>query len=152
MARYLATITTQRPAEETFAYLSTFSNAADWDPGVLSAQQLDPGPVQRGTRFRLVVPFLGRQLTMSYEVILLVPGIEVVLTAASRLLRATDRILVTADGAGAMVSYEAEVVLRGPLRLLDILLRPEFNTVGDRAAAGLAQALAAAASPPPARS
>jgi polyketide cyclase/dehydrase/lipid transport protein len=100
MVRYLATITSRRPAEETFAYLSTFSNAADWAPGVLSAQQLDPGPVQRGTRFRLVVPFLGRQLTMSYE---------------------------------------------------NILLRPGFQTVGERAAAGLAQALAAPTTPPQAQ-
>jgi carbon monoxide dehydrogenase subunit G len=151
MARYLATVISQRPAEETFAYLAVFSNAADWDPGVISAEQVDPGPVQRGTRFRLVVPFLGRQLALTYEVVFLVPGSEVVLAAAGQLLRATDRILVTADGAGAVVSYEAEVVLRGPLRLLDGLLRPRFQVIGDRAAAGLAQALATSSAPPQAQ-
>ena len=58
MARYQATISSPRPPADTFGYLATFSNAAEWDPGVLSAEQLDSGPVGPGTRFRLVVPFL----------------------------------------------------------------------------------------------
>ena len=59
MSRYQATVQSQRPPAETFDYLATFSNAVDWDPGVLAGEQLDPGPVTVGTRFRLVVPFLG---------------------------------------------------------------------------------------------
>jgi hypothetical protein len=31
---------------------------------VLTGEQLDPGPVGVGTRFRLVVPFLGRRMTL----------------------------------------------------------------------------------------
>jgi len=142
MARYTATIASRRAAADTFSYLAVFSNTAEWDPGVIAARQLDQGPVRPGTRFRLVVPFLRRRLALTYEVVSLVPGREVVLTAYSRLLRATDRIRVAADGEGATVSYEADVRLRGPLRLLDVLLRPGFRAVGERAAAGLAQALA----------
>jgi hypothetical protein len=59
MAHYHATVDSRRSARDTFEYLATFSNAAEWDPGVLAAEQLDPGPVRAGTRFRLVVPFLG---------------------------------------------------------------------------------------------
>ena len=66
-----------------------------------------------------------------------------VLTAASRLLRATDRI-ERDRRRRAMVSYEAEVRLRGPLRLLDPLLGPRLprgRRPGRRAAC--ARALAA---------
>ena len=42
---------------------------------------------------------------------------------------------------GSTVSYDAEVRLRGPLKLLDPLLRPGFRVVAERAAAGLARAL-----------
>jgi anti-sigma B factor antagonist len=59
VARYQATVQSYRPAAESFAYLATFSNAADWDPGVLAGEQLDPGPVRPGTRFRRVVPVRG---------------------------------------------------------------------------------------------
>ena len=149
MARYQATVASRRPAEDTFGYLATFSNAAEWDPGVISAEQLDPGPVRPGARFRLIVPFLRRRLALTYEVVTLVSGREVVLAATSRLLRATDRITVAPDRGGATVSYEATVRFRGPLRLLDGLLRPGFRAVGDRAAAGLAQALSTPPVPRP---
>ncbi len=144
MARYHATVASRRSAQDTFDYLATFSNAAHWDPGVLAGEQLDAGPVHQGTRFRLVVPFLGRRLALTYEVTRIQPHREVVLEAASSLLRATDRITVAADGDGdgANVSYDAEVTLRGPLSLLDPVLRRGFEGVGDRATAGLAQALA----------
>lgn len=143
MAIYAATITSARSAADTFDYLAAFSNAASWDPGVLDAEQADAGPVTLGTRFRLTVPFLGRRLTLVYRVIRLDPGREVVLRAAGRLLLATDRITVSEDGATAVVRYEAQVCLRGPLRLLDPLLDRGFRVVGDRAAAGLRSALAA---------
>jgi hypothetical protein len=139
MARYHASVESRRPAQDTFDYLATFSNAAQWDPGVLAARQLDPGPVAAGTRFRLVVPFLGRRLPLTYEVTGYGPGRRVTLTATSGLLRATDRIEVTG---AALVSYDAEVVLRGPLRVLDVLFRPGFRAVAGRAARGLAEALA----------
>ena len=147
MAHYHAMIRSRRPAPETFDYMATFSNAAQWDPGVLAGEQLDPGPVGVGTRFRLVVPFLGRRLPLIYKISTHVPGREVVLEAASRLLRATDRMVVLPDGDGSTVSYDAEVRLRGPLRILDPVMRRGFNTVGDRATAGLARTLSAAPAP-----
>lgn len=140
MARYHATVQSRRPAQDTFDYLATFSNAAEWDPGVLAASQLGPGPVAAGTRFRLVVPFLGRRLPLIYTVTRYGPGRRIVLSARTGLLRATDRIEVSDE---AVVSYDAEVMLRGPLRLLDALLRPGFRAVARRAAGGLAGALAA---------
>jgi hypothetical protein len=141
MARYHATVESDSPLSETFAYLATFSNAAEWDPGVLAGEQLDAGPVRAGSRFRLVVPFLGARLPLTYQVIGYVPDREVLLHAASALLHSTDRILVTGTADGTAVSYDAEVRLRGPLRLLDPLLRPRFRVVAQRAAAGLAYAL-----------
>jgi hypothetical protein len=142
MARYNATVESQRPATETFGYLAIFSNAAEWDPGVLAGEQLDAGPVRAGSRFRLVVPFLRARMSLTYQVISLVPDREVLLHAANGVLRSTDRIVVTGTPDGSTVSYDAEVRLRGPLRVLDPLLRPGFRIVAQRAAAGLASALA----------
>jgi Polyketide cyclase / dehydrase and lipid transport len=141
MARYQAALQSRWPAAETFAYLATFSNAVDWDPGVLASEQLDPGPVAVGTRFRLVVSFAGRHMPLTYRVTGYRPGREVMLAATSGPLCATDKIVVTGGAGGSAVSYQAEVRLRGPLRLLDPLLRPRFRAVADRAAAGLAHAL-----------
>ena len=46
MAHCHAVVESRSPARETFGYLATFSNAAEWDPGVLAGEQLDPGPVR----------------------------------------------------------------------------------------------------------
>ena len=141
MAHCHAAVESQHPATETFGYLATFSNAAEWDPGVLAGEQLDPGPVRAGSRFRLVVPFLGVRMPLTCEVIRFVPDREVLLHAANGVLRSTDRIVVTGAADGSTVSYEAEVRLRGPLQVLDPVLRPGFRGVAERAAAGLARAL-----------
>jgi dehydrogenase/reductase SDR family protein 12 len=148
MATYAATISTLRAPADAFDYLATFTNSADWDPGVLAAEQVDAGPVRTGTRFRLTVPFLGRRLRLVYRVTSFQPGHQVVLRAASALLLATDQITVTREDSRTLVSYEAKVDLRGPLRLLDPLLHQGFRRVGDRAAAGLRAALAEVPSGP----
>lgn len=145
MAVFEATIRSDWTADDTFGYLAVFSNAEEWDPGVLAGEQLDPGPVQVGSRFRLAVPFLGRTLALVYRVTEFSAGDRrVVLDAASRFLRATDRIAVRPGPArtGSAVSYQAEVSLAGPLRLLDPVLSRGFRAVGERAAAGLASKLA----------
>ena len=141
MAHYHATVESRSSATETFRYLATFSNAAEWDPGVLAGEQLDPGPVRTGSRFRLVVPFLGVRMPLTYQVIRFVPDREVLLHATNGMLQSTDRIVVTGAADGSTVSYEAEVRLRGPLQVLDPALRPGFRAVAQRAAAGLAHAL-----------
>lgn len=141
MAQYRATVESRSPAAETFGYLATFSNAAEWDPGVLAGEQLDAGPPGAGSRFRLKVPFLGARMSLTYEVTRFVPDREVLLRAANGVLRSTDRIVVAGAADGSTVSYDAEVRLRGPLQVLDPLLRPGFRVVAERAAAGLADAL-----------
>jgi len=90
-----------------------------------------------------VVPFLGVRMPLTYEALGLVPGREILLGAASGLLRSIDRIEVTGSADGSTVSYDAEVRLRGPLRILDPLLRPGFRAMAGRAAAGLTRALSA---------
>lgn len=153
MAAYEATIPSAWPADETFGYVATFSNAAQWDPGVRNARALDEGHVRAGSRFRLIVSFLGRGVPLTYEVISYsTQSRHVLLVAASGVLRARDLITVRpvplADGQASslsVVSYRAEVTMRGPLRLLEPLLNRGFSAVGDRAAAGLAQVLAAPA-------
>jgi hypothetical protein len=40
MAKYHAAVESRRSAHDTFDYLATFSNAAEWDPGVLAAGNL----------------------------------------------------------------------------------------------------------------
>jgi hypothetical protein len=58
MARYHATVESRRSATETFGYLATFSNAAEWNPGALAGEQLDPGPADAGSPLQALDPVL----------------------------------------------------------------------------------------------
>jgi len=65
MARYHATVESRRSATETFGYLATFSNAAEWDPGARSpgsswipARRWQPLPARRAVPGAAHVPDL----------------------------------------------------------------------------------------------
>jgi hypothetical protein len=114
----------------------------------MATYALDAGKVRAGSRFRLVVSLLGRGLPLTYQVTSYsAENRDVLLDATSGLLRARDRITVRpiqpADRSGSrsLVSYRADVTMRGPFRLFDPLLSRGFASVGDRAAAGLARVL-----------
>jgi carbon monoxide dehydrogenase subunit G len=143
MARYTATLETPRERRDVAAYLSDFSTTQEWDPGVVEAERLDDGPVGIGSRFRVVARFLGRRAELTYEIVRHDPDELVTLRGENATVVSLDtmRFSDTPDG-GTRVSYEADLSLKGPLRMLDPLLRLAFNRVGDRAAVGLRDELA----------
>ena len=141
MATYGTTIETTRSPEETFDYLATFSNAAEWDPGVTTGQPLQPGPPRVGAVYRLSIPVAGWTATFDYRVLEIERPHRVVLRAEHPMARSTDTITVEPAGAGAIVRYDAVLEPRGLLRLLGPVMARNFRAIGDRAAGGLRASL-----------
>ncbi len=137
MARYAASVESPRGLEDVFAYLSDFSSTAEWDPGVVRAQRLDSDRIDVGTRFHLVASFLGRENELTYEVVEYTPPRSVTLRGENATVVSLDRITFEPLDEGTRVTYEAELTLKGPLRLADPLLGLAFGRVGGRALAGL---------------
>jgi carbon monoxide dehydrogenase subunit G len=144
MARYLATVETPRDQQDVFAYLSDFSTTQQWDPGVAEAQRLDDGPIAVGSGFRVVAELMGRRTPLTYVVTALDAPHSITLRGENATVVSLDTIAFeqAADG-GTRVSYDAELTLKGPLGLGDPLLRLVFSRIGDRAVAGLREALGA---------
>lgn len=144
MARYTDTLESPRSVPDVFAYLSDFSTTREWDPGVEEAERLDPGPVRRGSRFRVAARFLGRRAELVYEITEYREGEIVTLRGENVSVISLDTMTFSeTPGGGARVTYDARLGLKGPLRVLDPLLGLAFKRVGDRAAAGLRQRLGA---------
>lgn len=141
MARYQASIETSWSPGEAFAYLSDFSTSAEWDPGVVEAERIGSGMIRDGTEFRLVAQFLGRRTSLSYRIAEYAPPRAVTFVGENATVISRDRITFETIGSGTRVSYDADLRLKGPLRLADPLLAPAFNRVGDRALAGLREVL-----------
>jgi carbon monoxide dehydrogenase subunit G len=137
MARYRASIETEWTPNEAFAYLSDFSTSAEWDPGVVEAERLGAGAIGEGTEFRLVAEFLGRKTPLTYRVVEHDPPRAVTFVGENATVVSHDRISFEPIPAGTRVTYDADLGLKGPLKLADPLLALAFNRVGDRALKGL---------------
>jgi carbon monoxide dehydrogenase subunit G len=139
MARYLMRLTTDRSPAEAFAYLADFRTAAEWDPGVASVELV--AGVVPGPDAEYEVEASGsmlRYITEVYD-----PPTTVRLRGRNRWVTSVDTITVAPDdGGGSVVTYEADLVLNGPLRIFDLALGLAFRPIGDRAAKGLEAALA----------
>jgi carbon monoxide dehydrogenase subunit G len=142
MAHYNASVETPRPLDEVFAYLSDFSTTEQWDPGVVEAKRVNGAAIGQGTEFRLVAEFLGRKNELTYRILEYDPPRAVTFRGESSTVVSRDRITFESTAAGTRVTYDADLALKGLLRIADPLLALAFNRVGDRALAGLRRTLA----------
>jgi carbon monoxide dehydrogenase subunit G len=141
MARYKASVDTPRSPEEAFAYLSDFTTAAEWDPGTVQSERLGEGPLGEGTEFRLVAAFLGRKTALTYRIVEYQPPHAVTFRGENATVVSLDRITFEPSNGGTHILYDADLTLKGPLKLADPLLALAFNRVGDKALAGLRETI-----------
>ena len=143
MAHYVTTEQTDWDPEGAFAYLADFSSVADWDPSIEWCRLVDGEPRSVGARYELELETLGRRTRMTYVTIAVEAPLEVVLRSETGALVSLDTMTFEPrpDG-GTAVTYDADLKLKGPLRLLDPVLGLAFGRIGDRAAAGLRERLA----------
>ena len=141
MAHYNASVDTSRPPDEMFAYLSDFSSTQEWDPGVIEAERLGDAPVREGTEFRLLASFLGRKIPLIYQIVEYDPPSAVTFRGESSTVVSLDRITFEPFEQGTRITYDADLALKGSLKLADPLLRVAFKRVGARALAGLRRTL-----------
>jgi hypothetical protein len=141
MARFVTSIASGWTPERAIAYMSDFSNARQWDPSVVEARSLDPGPPHLGSAYLLTVATgERRRISLRYAVTEL-SEVAVEFLAETRWLRSRDRITVTPDGGGCRVGYDARLSLRGLARPLSPLLSPSFRRTATRALVSLRRIL-----------
>ena len=133
MPRYTTVISSTWDRPRAFAYMSDFSNAQEWDPGVTSARRVDGPPVEVGSTFDLDVVFAGRTMTLRYEVVDLEPGRRVVFKASTDSLESLDTLTFQDRNGGTDVTYDAALTFKGLATVANPLLGLGFKRVGDRA-------------------
>lgn len=142
MARYVATIDSPRPPAEVWDYLADFAHAPEWDPATVEASRLDDGPLRPGSRFHLVVRFLGRNVPVDYRIVAADRPGQVVLAAERGRTRIHDSITIEEVAVGSRLTYDADLQINGVLgRLAEPLLAMVFRRMGAGAADGLRREL-----------
>lgn len=142
MPKYRTTVHSPWPADRAFAYLSDLENFANWDPGVKSSVQVAGEGVVVGAAFDVTVGGVPGGMTLRYEIVDLEPNERVEVVAETGLLRSVDVMTFerAVDG-GSLVTYDADLSLRGVFGLGNPILGVVFGRIGDRAASGLRRLL-----------
>jgi hypothetical protein len=134
-------IVTDAPPAGAFLYLSDLTNAPSWDPNITRVEQLTPGPIGLGARFRVTMRLVGIPVTLDYHVEVYEPDRRVILIGRGLAAMVTDTLTVTPFRGGSRVRWISEIHLFAPLVLLDpvlsILIRPTVT----RAVASLKHSL-----------
>jgi len=145
MARYTATVETTWDREEAFAYLADFATISDWDPGVVRSKRLTDEPLAVGARFEVTTSYMGRESVLVYETIEIDPPRRVLLRAETGTLTSLDEMTFDLrPGGGTLVTYDADLGLKGAAKLAELPMRLAFRRIGDAARDGLRNRLAGA--------
>ena len=113
VSRTFSTIATP---DATFAYLSDFTHAEEWDPGTRTCERTS-GDGGVGTTYRNVSTFLGREVEITYTTAELAPPTRVHLRGTNEQFEGHDIFEITASGSGSQVRYTAEMSFSGLSRL-----------------------------------
>ena len=139
--KYAREIEVPMPADETFAYLADFTHAAEWDPGIVESRRLTPEPTALGSRFEVIALFRGNRQRFEYVVTEYEDGKRIALRGEGEKALSDDVMTVTATPGGTRVGYEADLRLKGALRVAEPFLRSTVTRMGDDALDGLAARL-----------
>ena len=142
MARYTVSVRTSMTPEAAFDYMADLRNFAEWDPGVVSSELIEGEEAALGSVFEVAVNAVGGPMSLRYRIERYERPDVVVAIASNRRLTSDDTINVRADDGGAVVTYDAVLTLNGLFRFADPFLSLAFKRIGDKAAAGLIDALA----------
>lgn len=148
MAHIVEDLRVPVPPSIAFAYVADFTNTRHWDPQIDEARRLDTGPIGVGSAFEVALRIGSRTTMLVYTVMVFVPDEQVVLETTGTWYHGRDDVRIrpaTGSGPanGSEVRWDATFALRGPLVVLEPLLRIGFRRTAQKAVAGLGAALTA---------
>ncbi len=122
MTHITAAIEIQRPAEETFAFISRPENNPRWQQGMVEARVTSSGSWGVGSTYEQVARFLGRRIESSFEIVAFEPGRLIKGTTTAGSFPITFTRIVEPTGAGCRVTAIVEGDASGFFRLFQSLL------------------------------
>ncbi len=107
-------------------YLKDFSNAEEWDPGTQTCTREGAGPVEVGATWHNVSKIVGVTAELTYTLETLTNR-TLVFVGENKSSTSTDTITVDASGAGSVITYEADLEMKGAAKLLSPAMKIVFE-------------------------
>ena len=119
MIRIDRDIVIARPPEVVFDYLADVERFPQWQPAIERAERVTPGPLEPGSRVRLVV----RAPTGPTELLGVVDALErpslLGVRSQGGPVEVTARCTIVPEGAGSRLRLTASIDLKGMLRFVE---------------------------------
>ena len=136
------TVTTDKPVERVFAYLSDFTTTTEWDPGTVRTT-LTSGDGGVGTVYHNVSKFAGRETELDYTVVEHEENQRFALEGKNKTVTARDLMtFASTPTGGTEVRYVADFDFGLLTPVLSVVMWPFFKKLGDEAEKGMTEALA----------
>jgi carbon monoxide dehydrogenase subunit G len=111
-------------------YLKDFSNAEEWDPGTQSCVRNGEGPIEVGATWHNVSKIVGVTAELTYTLNELSHR-TLVFVGENDSSRSVDTITVDASGAGSMITYRADLAMKGAAKLLSPAMKVVFEKLAN---------------------
>jgi carbon monoxide dehydrogenase subunit G len=141
MAHYRGTVRSPWSDVRAYEFMVDLEHFADWDPGVTGARRVGGDRSGLGATYDVAVKSTFGGRTLHYVTTVADPPRRVEVRAETAVLVSLDIITIEPDGDGCLVTYDADLSLKGISRLGEPFVALAFRRIGDRAAAGLCAAL-----------
>ncbi|GAB2909429.1 SRPBCC family protein [Streptomyces heilongjiangensis] len=133
-------MTLNHPMTDVVGFLADFANTEMWDPGTVTCDRIDDGPLSVGAEWRNVSVFRGRRTELRYRLTRLDPD-HLVFVGRNKTATSTDDLSFTEQAGRTRLTYRARLEFRGIARLAAPLLKREFERLGDEVAEQLPKAV-----------
>jgi len=108
-----------RPLKDVFAFVSNLNNLPKWNSAVVDLQQITPGPVNVGTKFKSVGEMMGRRIEGEVQVASYEPESQTGFKMNAGPIEMNVTIVFKTVGTGTKVSLNAQGNPAGVFRLAE---------------------------------
>lgn len=134
------TLVSKKPISDLFRYFSDFTTTNEWDPNTVKTTKIS-GDGGIGTKYANTSAFNGKESSLVYEVVELIPNQMIRLRGENKTLVAIDTMSLREVPGGIEFSYEARFQFKGIAKVAAPFLKKAFEKLGDDAEKGLAKVL-----------
>ena len=124
------TFSVSAPPDHVVDYLQDFANAEQWDPGTQKCTRIDSGPLAEGASWHNVSNIFGVTAELTYKLTMLSRR-KLVFVGKNKSSTSVDTITVDADGAGSVLTYEADLEMNGLAKLLNPVMKLAFEKLAN---------------------
>ncbi|BBZ31012.1 polyketide cyclase [Mycolicibacterium madagascariense] len=118
------------PPDRVVDYLKDFGNAEEWDPGTQSCTREGTGPIEVGATWHNVSKIFGVTAKLTYRLDQL-SNRTLVFVGENESSKSTDTITVDASGAGSVLTYRADLEMKGAAKLISPAMKLVFEKLAN---------------------